>query len=62
MIQKRSYSLIIIFYYMVKIHFITKNNMNIFTIYKLWLSNIIKILPTIYPNTANVPGKRSKFY
>ena len=46
---------------MVKIRLIMTNNVNIFAIYESLLKNVTKILPTIYQNKTEVPGKSSKF-
>ena len=46
-----------LFYSMVKICL----NEKYFYRYESSLQNVLKILPTIYQNKANVPGKSSKF-
>ena len=38
------------------------NNVNIFTINRFLIKNVIKILPTIYQNKDKVSGKNRKFW
>ena len=45
---------------LIMINLIIINNVNIFTIYESLLKSVLKILPTVYQNKAQVPGQSSE--